>query len=235
MEKLIFAHRGAGKIEHENTLKAFQKALDLGVDGIELDLQKTADGRLAVFHDEQIASKKISQLSLEEINSQALKLNFRVPELADALNLIAGKAKLQIVIKEQGYEQDVVASALKVLLPEDFTIISFHAKSLQIIKKFFPHVKTGLIIGTKHGRITQILLFALNRNKYLTFTDMFSINWKLWLAGFVKLIPSNYPLSVWTADGTALIKSLLSDDAVSGIVSNYPDRALLLKKEYEQK
>ncbi|MEK7161634.1 MAG: hypothetical protein AAB729_03000, partial [Patescibacteria group bacterium] len=60
-------------------------------------------------------------------------------------------------------------------------------------------------------------------------------NWKLWLSGFAKLIPPQYPLSVWTADGVTIIKSLLADNAVNCIVTNYPDRALQLKKEYEQK
>ncbi len=66
----------AHKLVHKNTLKAFQKALDLGVDGIEPGVQKIIDGRLVIFHDEQIAGKKISQLSLEEINGEALKLNY---------------------------------------------------------------------------------------------------------------------------------------------------------------
>ena len=47
---LIFAHRGACKVAPENTLPAFQAALDLGADGIELDVQFSSDGKLVVLH-----------------------------------------------------------------------------------------------------------------------------------------------------------------------------------------
>jgi len=234
-EKLIFAHRGASKQECENTLQAFAKAIELGADGIELDVQKTADKRLAVFHDSSINGRKINSLPLAEINKIVQSKNYQVPELEEVLNLTAGKVKVQIEIKQQGYEKEVAEIALKILKPEDFTIISFHPKSLQTIKQFFSEVKTGLIIGTDYGRITQILWFAFNRSKILAYTDMFSIDWRIWISGFSKLIPASYPLFVWTADGESLIKSLLSDSAVSGIVTNLPDRALQLKKEYEQK
>jgi glycerophosphoryl diester phosphodiesterase len=51
MHPLIFAHRGARSVAPENTLPAFQKALDMGVDGIEMDVQLSRDGRLVVIHD----------------------------------------------------------------------------------------------------------------------------------------------------------------------------------------
>ncbi len=232
---MIFAHRGASKLERENTLKAFTKAIELGADGIELDARKTADNHLVVFHDPEINGRKICKLTFKEINQESAKENYQVPELEESLRLIAGKVRVQIEMKEEGYEREVVETALKILQPEDFVIISFNIKSLQNIKSYFPKVKTGLIIGTKYGRITQILWFALNRNKILRVSDILSINWKLWLSGFAKLIPPQYLLSVWTADGSPLIKSLLADNAVSYIVTNYPDRALQLKKEYEQK
>ena len=50
----IFAHRGYSGKYPENTILAFKKALDIGVDGIELDVHKTKDGKLVVIHDENI-------------------------------------------------------------------------------------------------------------------------------------------------------------------------------------
>ena len=51
----IFAHRGAKAVTPENTLPAFQRALDMGVAGIELDVHCSKDGRLVVIHDESLA------------------------------------------------------------------------------------------------------------------------------------------------------------------------------------
>ena len=48
---LVWAHRGASAYAPENTLEAFQKAVELKADGIELDVQQTKDGKLVVIHD----------------------------------------------------------------------------------------------------------------------------------------------------------------------------------------
>ena len=134
---MIFAHRGASKLERENTLKAFAKAIELGVDGIELDVRKTVDNHLVVFHDPEINGRKICKLTFEEINRESAKENYQVPELEESLRLIAGKAHVQIEIKEEGFEREVGEIALKILQPGDFTIISFNVKSLQTIKRIF--------------------------------------------------------------------------------------------------
>ena len=51
---LVWAHRGASGIMPENTLPAFEKAVELGADGVELDIQMTADGEIVVIHDEMV-------------------------------------------------------------------------------------------------------------------------------------------------------------------------------------
>ena len=54
MLKKIFAHRGASAYVPENTLPAFEKAVDIGADGVELDIHLSRDGRLVVIHDEML-------------------------------------------------------------------------------------------------------------------------------------------------------------------------------------
>ena len=51
---LVWAHRGASGIMPENTLPAFAKAVELGADGVELDIQMSADGEIVVIHDEMV-------------------------------------------------------------------------------------------------------------------------------------------------------------------------------------
>ena len=51
---LVWGHRGASGYAPENTMTAFEKAVELGADGIELDVQLTKDGELVVIHDETI-------------------------------------------------------------------------------------------------------------------------------------------------------------------------------------
>lgn len=51
---LVWAHRGASGYAPENTLAAFQEAVDMGADGVELDIQLTKDGEMVVIHDETV-------------------------------------------------------------------------------------------------------------------------------------------------------------------------------------
>ena len=69
---LKIGHRGAKGLEPENTLISFQKAIEIGVDGIELDVRLTSDGELVVIHDETIdrttnGTGFVNQFSLSEI------------------------------------------------------------------------------------------------------------------------------------------------------------------------
>ncbi|MGC2174244.1 MAG: glycerophosphodiester phosphodiesterase, partial [Acidimicrobiales bacterium] len=63
----VFAHRGAHRIERENTLGAFRVANDLGVDGVELDVRRTADGTLVIRHDPTIDGRAIALIEAAEL------------------------------------------------------------------------------------------------------------------------------------------------------------------------
>lgn len=67
-----YAHRGASEYAPENTMSAFDMALQLGANGIELDLQRTRDGKIVIFHDNKIDNKsnkrgKISDYTYQEL------------------------------------------------------------------------------------------------------------------------------------------------------------------------
>lgn len=60
MVTLIYAHRGLHEVERENTLESFRAAAELGVDGVELDVQRTLDGELVVHHDPVVVGREIA-------------------------------------------------------------------------------------------------------------------------------------------------------------------------------
>ena len=96
----IWAHRGSSSQSPENTLEAFQLAIDQGADGIELDVQLSADGQVVVCHDETIdrtsdASGAVAQLTLEQMRSANFNngmdgFRCRIPTLAEVFDLVAG-------------------------------------------------------------------------------------------------------------------------------------------------
>lgn len=232
MEKLIFAHRGNGASERENTLGAFQKAIALGVDGIELDVRQTKDGILVVFHDPKINGQKVSELTFTELNNTTSAKNFSVPILGEALQLISGKALAQIEIKTPGYELVVAETVLKFLPVKSFVITSFNCRSLEVIRRQFPQIQIGLLVGMGYFGIGQFV--GMVKSLVLLPLRMYNIslvllNFWLWRLGFKYLIPKQYQLMVWTVGRRSPLLRLLADGRVSGIITNRPVLAQELK------
>jgi len=116
----IVAHRGASGIAPENTLPAFRKALSLGVEEVEFDLWATADRRVVVFHDRTLdrtttGSGPISERTWDYIRAQDAGIKFgpewvgtRIPLVEEVFDLVAGRAGMNIHIKEPGEEGMIV-------------------------------------------------------------------------------------------------------------------------------
>jgi glycerophosphoryl diester phosphodiesterase len=83
---LVLAHRGANRVAPENTVAAFRAASDLGADGVELDVHRTADGALVVHHDPVTPAGMLAEMTLAEVGDALPS----VPLLAEALDVCEG-------------------------------------------------------------------------------------------------------------------------------------------------
>ena len=116
MPPSVIAHRGVwGAGVPENSLAAFEQAIDLGADMIEFDVRRTRDGELILFHDREIAGLAVASLSRSEITDRAGLLP---PLLDEALELARGRIALDVELKEDGYVDEVAVrlSAFAALL-----------------------------------------------------------------------------------------------------------------------
>jgi glycerophosphoryl diester phosphodiesterase len=109
---LIYAHRGASGRLPENTLRAFRAAIDDGADGVELDLHATADGVPVVIHDRDLArttngNGDVDALTLAELRSFDAG-GEPVPTFAEVLDLLAGRLRLDVEIKQPGIERQTL-------------------------------------------------------------------------------------------------------------------------------
>jgi len=100
----IYAHRGASIELPENTLAAFQRAIDLGVEGIELDVHLSADGVPVVIHDETVDRTtngvgEVNTLTVEQLHALDAGNGQYVPTLDEVLALVAGKLHVNVEIK----------------------------------------------------------------------------------------------------------------------------------------
>lgn len=112
----VVAHRGCVEIAPENTLEAFQKAVDRGADAIELDVRATSDGEYVVIHDETVdrttaGSGVVNQMTVGEIKELEIENGYRIPTLTEALAFFSEHSvDPWIEIKESGIAYGVQES-----------------------------------------------------------------------------------------------------------------------------
>lgn len=100
----VFGHRGAAGHSPENTLSSMRRALELGVDGIEFDVRRTADGRVVVIHDETIDRTtsqvgRVADMTLQQL-TQASGVENRISTLDEVLMEIGRQVRVNVELKE---------------------------------------------------------------------------------------------------------------------------------------
>lgn len=165
MATLVIAHRGASAEKPENTLAAFRRALALKADGIELDVQTTADGVPVVFHDSRLRrltgrAGRISDFSWRELKNFRVAGSEPIPRLGDVLRLVRGRVLVQIELK-RGAE---VASVGRVIWQARATrwviLASFEASLVRAAGKRVPEIPRMLISEGRGGAKRLLRLMA---------------------------------------------------------------------------
>mgnify|MGYP006344329555 FL=1 len=156
MSKILkIGHRGAKGHEPENTLVSFQKALDLKVDGIELDVHLSLDGHLIVIHDETIdrttnGTGFVNQLTLKELKSFKINDTIEIPTLEEVLDLIDKKCFINIELKNHETAENVVALIEKYIAEKnwnytDFIVSSFDWNAIQQVRFLNEKIPIGVL------------------------------------------------------------------------------------------
>ncbi len=168
----VTAHRGSSMDAPENTLSAVRRAIDDGADFAEIDVQQTADGVIVLLHDTDLmriagVNKKIWQLIYPEIKSLDAGSWFspdfkgeHIPTLAETLKLSHDKIKLNIELKFNGHEKQLVESVVKIIRDHQFgsqcVITSLNYDGLRQVEKLNPDLKTGFIIAKSIGNMFRV-------------------------------------------------------------------------------
>lgn len=223
--KLIIAHRGASDLARENTLGAFQKAIDLRADMIEFDVRRTQDRHYVIHHDPHIAGRPLDAMTFHEVREIARSMGFHVPDLEEVLALTRGRIGLDIELKEEGYEREIVQLVGGLLAEADFIVSSFHAGCLARVKQCRASVRTGLIFNDAAALTTEILEGD---------TD-----WLLPVQSLAagelleRMKRAGKKIAVWTVNDTQQMKRLLDDDRIEGIITDRTDAALAVREGQE--
>lgn len=164
-EPLVIAHRGASADRLENTLAAFALAADQGADGIEIDVQISADGQPVIFHDHSLQrltgqKTRVSELTLAELKAVELRDQQTIPTLDELFELMGPRFLYNIELKsvsllDNGLETAVADRVESFGLETLVLISSFNPFSVRRARQIFSQLVPVALIHTqgflKHG------------------------------------------------------------------------------------
>ncbi len=237
---LIIAHRGASGYAPENTMAAFEKALEMGAEGIELDVHLTADGEIVVIHDHTIdrtsdGKGMVGALTLEEIRKYDFGAWFdpkfkgqRIPTLGEVFELLEDwDGLLNIEVKSgpilyPGIEEKLVDMVKSWNFRGRIIFSSFNHYSLRDIKALDPSMEIGLLYM---AGLVEPWKYAKDLNAQALHPLYYNVVPEL-VAGCKE---NGIKLNPFTIDEENKMEMIMRA-GVDGIITDYPDRALNVRK-----
>lgn len=213
-------HRGAKGYIAENTLASFQKAIDLGVDGIELDVHLSLDGKIMVIHDDTIdrTSSKTGFVN----HSNAIDLEqLGIPTLEAVFDLVNQQCFINVELKT--YETaDKVIGLIEHYVSEKnweykhFIVSSFDWNALQQITFLNDKILIGVLTNTD-------LALALAFAKFIKAHSIHPYYHLITLENVIQMQAKNFKVYPWTINEPSAI-TFVKSLKVDGIITDFPDR-----------
>lgn len=216
----IIGHRGARGLATENTLQAFEKALEHNVDEIELDVRLTKDGQTVLIHDKYLKDQTGNKLKVATHTFDELQKH--KPELANlelAIAIINRRAPILIEIKP-GVPTEHIIRILKSFLAKgwttkDFQIGSFSQKILRELHAAFPDMQ--MVINESWSGV-----HASYRARQLNTKRINMRTWWLWSGFLASMKRGGYQIAPYTMNDPIKVRKW--QKYLYGIVTDYPDR-----------
>lgn len=237
----IWAHRGASAYAPENTLEAFKLAIEMGADGIELDVQLTKDHKVVVIHDETLQRVSNGYGYVKDYTLEELKeLNFNktypeyenvsVPTLREVLQLLKDtKLKINIELKTgvffyEGIEQKVLEMVDKYGMQDRVWYSSFNHYSMKKIKELKPDAKVGLLYC---DGIYEPVDYAVNFGTDALHPYVVNLQYPDFIG---KCREKNVRVHTWTVNAYQDLEKCIRM-GVDALITNYPNRAKVFREK----
>jgi glycerophosphoryl diester phosphodiesterase len=206
------AHRGVHDVYTENTLDAFQRALDLGFHGIELDVHVTVDGVCVVHHDESVITPRVA-LSIRGTYYDTLHAAAPLlPRLDEVLELVADRAHVYIELKTRDVEPEL-ARVLQNRSAE-VSVHSFDHELVLRMRRIMPQLRTGILL-------TSRLVDSVNALRAAEATDLWQWHEFVDRALIEQVSAAGGRVIAWTANAPSEWR-VLTDLGVAGICTDLP-------------
>lgn len=227
----IVAHRGFhDPTTYENTVDAYRRAAEIGVDLVEVDIRRTADGVLVLHHDASIAGRRISTTDFADLpklpNGQVIST---LQGLVDAAAGARGGTRLLVETKEFGYEAEIVNLLRSRLGASSFELMSFNHDSVRALRQLAPDAKVGVLFGLvpdwKNGTWPISGAAMVQQSRELK-VDFVAIDRRIADDGRLDaLAAAGLKTAVWTVDSRIDLRRFLHDSRVYRVITDAPDTA----------
>jgi len=223
----VIAHRGA-KPGRDNSIAAFERAIHLGCDMIETDVRKSKDGQLLLIHDDKISGHKVNESTSNELHDLFGYAPVRLDQLID---LAAGRIGLNLEIKEEGYESEIIEQLNKTSR-DGLIISSLNYKVVKRVKEQDSSLATGLVSGA-NIRLSE----RFPKDKLKESNADFLIHHFVLaeLGGSKEAERAGVPLIAWTVNSGPRLNKFINQEKIYGVITDYPDKALALRKKGQEK
>ncbi|EZH67088.1 hypothetical protein DH09_03900 [Bacillaceae bacterium JMAK1] len=209
---MYIAHRGYSHLAPENTIAAFQEAINNGATGIELDVHLTKDNKLVVIHDEALQRTTSGEGMVSEHELKQLKQfdagswfhpkyeDETIPTLSEVFEALPKDAFINVEIKNipsfyKGIEKAVVETIERYGRFEDTVVSSFDHRCLYKVKQLNETIKIGLLVNQKLHNIQHYLrgfkpyeVYAIHPHKRLISAEDISEYKEIGLRTFVYTV-----------------------------------------------
>ncbi|NNK93707.1 MAG: glycerophosphodiester phosphodiesterase [Desulfobacterales bacterium] len=222
----IYAHRGAAGTAPENTLAAIRQAITDGTDWVEIDVQETVDGKIAVIHDSDLMKLAGVNLKVYESTLAQLKevdvgswfnpdfMAERIPTLKEVLEEARGESRVLIELKYYGHDQQLEKRVVDIVeqenMVDEIAIMSLKYDGIQKVRSLRPDWDIGLLSATAIGDMTGLE------------ADFLAVNRGMATSAFVHSTKSaNKDVLVWTINDPISMSQMISL-GVDGIITDEP-------------
>lgn len=222
---LKIGHRGAKGHVPENTLASFRKALDMGMDAVELDVHVCATGELVVIHDFTVdrttsGSGEVHKMTLAELKHLVVEGRYDIPTLAEVMTLCKDKCRVNIEMKGRHTALPVSEFVDRLVKGgwsyEDIIVSSFQREELQIMSETNSSIHLGILT---QASVTQAWEWA-EEFKAKALHPHFSL---LTESNVKKARQAGYKVYTWTVNEPEDIVRVKAY-GVDGIITDYPER-----------
>ena len=239
------AHRGASGSAPENTLPAFERAVQIGVDAIEIDVHGTSDGHTVVIHDASMdrttnRSGPIRELTLEQIRAADAGSWFhsdfagaKVPLLEEAIEVTRHRALLLVEIKADFMAERVLQTVDEMDASSQIVIQSFSAETIRRVKVLNPSIPVALLKGKLPTTPSRVRARRMVKEVLAAGANALAV-WHATLTPqfYEEMRKRAISVWAWTVDEEVIIKDMVQM-GVQGIITNHPERLNLVLGDLE--